>query len=338
MNYENFILKNAQHVQSVEASLRTLSYFLPGRFDNSEILSEALYSGTKLVGLYHDSILEVEAQKQQPKGASAFNRYNKGLLRKARIICWVLTVIRSFETTAEMISSRVSKIFQEKFVLMIEIVKAALRLALFKISGNRMIMHSVLPERDYDLAKLEPGVEAGSWKAARTKKEHLSVDALTKDNADFNPAMQYLLSKAMIEPSLDPLDLLPRLSGFKEITEYVYIFRPLIYVLCIRKWGAQSFKPWVISILLELFSFTSRFDFETRHWSKDLTQLEKSEMKHRVFLLRYYLLRNPIYEIFSKPKIQGIIDWTITKPLLSIIGSVLNDYTPLWENYHFYTS
>lgn len=76
-----------------------------------------------MVGLYHDSILEVEAQKQQPKGASPFNRYNKGLLKKARVICWVLAVVRSFETTAEMVSSRISKAFQEKFVLVIEIIK-----------------------------------------------------------------------------------------------------------------------------------------------------------------------------------------------------------------------
>ncbi|CAJ0883995.1 22267_t:CDS:2 [Entrophospora sp. SA101] len=39
--YENFILANASQISSIESSLRTLTYVLPGRFADAEFASEA---------------------------------------------------------------------------------------------------------------------------------------------------------------------------------------------------------------------------------------------------------------------------------------------------------
>jgi predicted butyrate kinase (DUF1464 family) len=39
-NYKSLIRSKAQEIQSIESSLRSLSYILPGRFKDSEFVSE----------------------------------------------------------------------------------------------------------------------------------------------------------------------------------------------------------------------------------------------------------------------------------------------------------
>ncbi|MEQ2178881.1 hypothetical protein GOODEAATRI_018828, partial [Goodea atripinnis] len=68
----------------------------------------------------------------------------------------------------------------------------------------------------------------------------------------------------------------------------------LMTVLCLGLCGKQSWKPWLVSVALELSSFAVLSDakFENR-W-------EKAEMKRRSFLLSYYLLRSPFYDKYSE--------------------------------------
>ncbi|KAL9940949.1 hypothetical protein V8E36_000437 [Tilletia maclaganii] len=56
-SYERFLLANGSQITAVESSLRSLTYFLPGRFKDAELAGEAIYSALNLLGMYHDSIL-----------------------------------------------------------------------------------------------------------------------------------------------------------------------------------------------------------------------------------------------------------------------------------------
>lgn len=97
-----------------------------------------------------------------------------------------------------------------------------------------MISKLPLPERDFDPTKLEPNSGTEShWKAKRSGKEYLPIEALLEENQGHEKAMQFMLSKAMIEPSSDPLDLLSRLDGLRLMGEYLFIARPLIYCICL---------------------------------------------------------------------------------------------------------
>ena len=105
---------------------------------------------------------------------------------------------------------------------------------MFKVSGNRMVQRFPLPERDFDLNKLQDAntsPDDGYWNANRSKREHMSVNALMgpKENPSFDKAMQYMLSKALLDPATTPLDLASPISGFGLVGEYLFISRPLIY-------------------------------------------------------------------------------------------------------------
>jgi hypothetical protein len=188
-----------------------------------------------MIGIYHDSILEKEASRQQPQATTLFNRYSKSLLKRNslyRKLAFLLLSIRAFEVVAEMFAlKKFGKKAKDRIVLTIEIAKLILRMLMMRTSGNKMILHSELPERTFDLAKLKPHEpdSAQNWKGKRTDKEFFPVDCFTQVDGGFDKSMDYLLSKAMIEPSGNATDLVHRLNGVREFGEYLYLFRPLLY-------------------------------------------------------------------------------------------------------------
>lgn len=83
--YESFLLSNASQITAVESSLRSITYFLPGRFPDSELAGEAVYSALNLLGLYHDSILvRLLSPRSMPRSigsSSSSNRTQSNLSR-----------------------------------------------------------------------------------------------------------------------------------------------------------------------------------------------------------------------------------------------------------------
>ncbi|RUP22752.1 peroxisome membrane protein, partial [Jimgerdemannia flammicorona] len=141
---------------------------------------------------------------------------------------------------------------------------------------------------------------------------------------------EFLLSKVITPDHLKkPADLVRVLKGLGRVGEYLFIIRPLIYglslfslspshsasldhlsshppvahtVLAIARYGRRSWYPWLLSLSMELASrgatrhhFSSPYDsFRTT-----MSQLEKEEASRRVWLLLFYILREPFYERFT---------------------------------------
>jgi hypothetical protein len=101
------------------------------------------------------------------------------------------------------------------------------------ISGKKMLLHSEVPERSFDLARLQPHDpdSAQIWKGKRSGKEFLPVDSLLQEEGGFEKSMEYLLSRALTEPSADPTELTSKLQGIREFGEYLYLARPLLYCI-----------------------------------------------------------------------------------------------------------
>jgi peroxin-16 len=71
-------------------------------------------------------------------------------------------------------------------------------------------------------------------------------------------------------------------------------------VMAFHRYGRSSFKPWLISLVMELASFSTTVDFNTKGFKSELTILDKQEMKSRFWLLVYYLLKPPMYDSYTK--------------------------------------
>lgn len=127
--YESFLLNNGSTISTVESSLRSLTWFLPGRFKDAELASEACsccllqYLGRSrfndmscavsaflnLTSLYHDTLLN-RIMHSDPKfkpliPPSTHSRYTRSWAEKSSIYKWaarVLEVIRFTELVVEM--------------------------------------------------------------------------------------------------------------------------------------------------------------------------------------------------------------------------------------------
>lgn len=125
--YQEFIKANGPAVASLESGLRSISYLLPGRFKDSEVASEGIFACVRLLGYYHDAILDKEAMRQNPKAPSSYNRYTKAILKRYpfyKKLAIVLVWIQSFESVAEMLASKkYGKKIQDRVVWMVELAK-----------------------------------------------------------------------------------------------------------------------------------------------------------------------------------------------------------------------
>uniref|UniRef100_A0A4W6CIQ6 Peroxisomal membrane protein PEX16 n=1 Tax=Lates calcarifer TaxID=8187 RepID=A0A4W6CIQ6_LATCA len=124
----------------------------------------------------------------------------------------------------------------------------------------------------------------------------------------------------------------PTPLGLQEtIAESVYIGRPLVHLLCLGLCGKQSWKPWLVSGVLELSSFAVLND------TKFQNRWERAEMRRRTFLLLYYLLRSPFYDKYSEEKILFLLRLLADHvPGIGLIARPLMDYLPTWQRIYFY--
>ncbi|KAF9575839.1 Peroxisomal membrane protein pex16, partial [Lunasporangiospora selenospora] len=354
-------------VSSIESTLRSLTYILPGRFDDADLASEALFSVLNLLGIYHDTILQRHVASIPPSHRptpSPLNRYTRGWQETSPLykrIALLLTIIQYTEVLIEMgVQKKWGQKYKWRIITALEAIKAAGRLGLMQLTNKRMIMHPIHTERDVDpstladLAEVELSVQQSHWKGTRTGNTRLQLSAVQKSangksmgkSADVT---EFLLSK-VLTPDLvrKPRDLVGALKGMGAMGEYLFILRPLIYVMAMRRYGQKSWYPWLLSLSIEVASRSCLKQF-LRDRSHALagrpgsgvvgssgTPLEKDEMKRRLWLLLYYVLRSPFYDQFTKERLHNFCESASKKPLISLVGGIVRDYQPLWESVYFY--
>ncbi|RKP07485.1 peroxisome membrane protein, partial [Thamnocephalis sphaerospora] len=367
--YEEFLLKNASQISSIESTLRTLTYILPGRFHDAELASESLFAGLKLLGLYHDALIvralatrrhrvidsspATDISERPPADPLVqHNRYTRalwstdGLTRRAAI---ALTVVKATEVTAEMlVRRRLGEEARWRLVLAIESIKALLRVLLLHQGGHRTLVTPPHPLRAVDPAAVEDAAqEAGVHPGYHRSNGHQSMPPTTTpiwtgrrcgkevpQLATDDEVTDFLLGKVLRpEDVLGPLQLVRVQHGVHLLGEWITILRPVIYVVALRRFGLGAWRPWLLSLALELLARAA--STAQRDGRSASTELEKSELSRRRRLLFLYLLRSPFYYTYTKGRLDGIRRWLSSKPLLSLIGGILGDYQPLWESIYF---
>ncbi|RXM28869.1 Peroxisomal membrane protein PEX16 [Acipenser ruthenus] len=124
----------------------------------------------------------------------------------------------------------------------------------------------------------------------------------------------------------------PTHLGLQEtIAESLFIARPLVHLLGLGVCGSRSWKPWIISGILDITNLSLMRD------TKRLNRRERAEMRRRAFLLLYYLLRSPFYDRYSQTRIMFLLrllaDYV---PGVGLVARPLLDYLPVWQKVYFY--
>lgn len=114
------------------------------------------------------------------------------------------------------------------------------------------------------------------------------------------------------------------------LDDVLYILRPFIYVYCVMKLGKKSYTPIKVALVLDILSIvvsTIRLNRSSNTVDKKqrLRSVEKKEIMRRIWeTLLKYLVRDPIFDTYTKVFLERIfVALRITK-LLPILMSIVN--------------
>ncbi|PVU92668.1 hypothetical protein BB561_003683 [Smittium simulii] len=313
--YESFLIKNAPAINSIENGLKTLTFILPGRFEEAEIASETIYSILNFLGLYHDYILS-KAAKNNQLFDTAGQLINVPTSEKLKYFKYFSKNHKVYHSLAILLTST---LFVEKLVEMIVEKKLGIKKkwqAITLLEVVKMVTGSVIPDRLMDPSILaNPPIDyvetinSGTWKGKRSNIEYQDIQFIY-NSPDKSSSIKTFLESKVKKPDdvASAHDMIRPFSSFGSVGEIAFIIRPLIYVLLIKKLGRKSWTPWAISLIVELTSqklvsldylanaVSSENGFKNIFsWNRPLENEEKSR-RSSLFLL--YLLRSPMFDRF----------------------------------------
>ncbi|CAO3599717.1 unnamed protein product [Absidia cylindrospora] len=329
--YEDFLIKHAAQITTFESSLRSLTYLLPGRFHDAEFASQAVYAGLNLDSAFNKYLLFWKQRSKWNKTASD-----------------LLSILAYTQVLIEMgVRKKWGKLAQWQIIAFLEAIKVLLRLGLLQTTQNRMTLSPTHLQREVDPATLETRPEnarTGTYQGERSGHEWTRMkDSFALDRRDTSDDIDaFLMSKVLTPEKLrQPPQMTHVLSSLGRLGEILYLLRPFIYVLCILKYGQRSWKPWTISVIVELGSqlaLRKAFDGLSEDGHDNRMPLEKQEMSRRTQLIWFNLVRGAFYSRITRPTLEHYCNRLESKPLLNMAAGVLRDYLPLWESFYFYTS
>ncbi|KAG6336662.1 hypothetical protein ID866_2409 [Astraeus odoratus] len=348
--YEDFLVKNVSTITSVESTLRSITWFLPGRFKDAELASEALSALLNVTNLYHDTLLAKIIQND-PKWKPILplplhTRYTRAWCNKDNIYKWVARALELIRFTQLLIEMGMRRKLSDKNrwrgIVFIEAVKIT----------RRPLVSPPIPERDLDPASLPPSSIHSSPTLAPTpppssppatpdhlKNNHVPLEPnslmLTPPPPDRSDTSveDYLLPKALTTSSVRPsLQLIHPFTSIKDwIAEVVYIIRPLIYVTVLRT-NTHRDRALVTAFTLDLLSRS------LRRAPSSSPSVEHDEYAARDRDLAWYLLRGSVWDLYTRPRLESLVEKTAQVPLLGLIGAVVKDWVPLIDEYYYYTA
>jgi peroxin-16 len=286
LGYAAWVRRHAAFVGSLEESARSLTLLLPDRFGNAEVMSESIYTFINLVGLYHSRIL----RKPNPHSTYSYYFVKEGRKwgQRANV---VLEALGNVQVLLEMASLKFSKDkeLRWKLILGFEVAKSISRSIICYVNKEPLRIASN-EEVNRDFLQVSSEVDANA-----EKKHDYSdlVELYRSSGRDKSRHGSFSVVNKPEEKDEEQINEGHFKSFLSFIGELVHIYRPVSYVFCILKFGYSSWKSFLVSLALDLFSIMCKA-------RNHLSMTDVQETKRRLVKLLYYLLRPPFFELFTK--------------------------------------
>ncbi|XP_062224249.1 peroxisome biogenesis protein 16-like [Phragmites australis] len=370
--YKLWVRKNRDLVRSLESLANGLTWILPERFANSEIAPEAVYALLGVVSSVNQHIIDTPTEVHSL--ASKEQAIPWGL-----VVSVLKDVEAVVEVAAQHFVGDDRK---WGFLAVTEGVKAGVRLAAFRQSGYKMLLQGgevaneeevTVPEDNYGVNgngvpviypmnghsqnghKSAPNGLDGKYGFVSKSLEGRAVAALNKfgQNAKMMSDPMWMRLQPTPEPPVmvleKPKPTLASIWSAKGVSgrlfflgEVVHIFRPLVYVLLIRKFGIRSWTPWLVSLAVELTSLGIHSHVtDLNHRGGKVLQLssaERDELKRRKMMWALYVMRDPFFANYTKRHLQKAEKMLNPVPLIGFLTGKLMELLEGVQTRYTYTS
>uniref|UniRef100_A0A0D9YLJ4 Peroxisomal membrane protein PEX16 n=1 Tax=Oryza glumipatula TaxID=40148 RepID=A0A0D9YLJ4_9ORYZ len=358
--YKLWVRKNRDLVRSLESLANGLTWILPERFANSEIAPEAVYAFLGIVSSVNQHIIETPTDGQTLASKEQSIPWSL-----------VVSVLKDIEAVVEVAAQHfVGDDRKWSFLAVTEAVKAGVRLAAFRESGYKMLLQGgeVANEEEINILDENFGAKSNGvpviypmnghfqnghgvasngldGKAGFVSKslEGRAVAALNKFGQNAKMTSDPMWMKKALPPPDPPAMVVekPTLASIwsaKGISgrlfllgEVVHIFRPLLYVLLIKKFGIKSWTPWLVSLAVEITSL----GIHSR--ATDLHQ-RGGKLKRRKMMWALYVMRDPFFTRYTKRHLQKAEKVLDPVPLIGFLTGKLVELVEGAQTRYTYTS
>lgn len=352
--YSSFVKANASQVSQIESALRSLTYMIPGRFHDTPLSSESLHTFLSLLTAYHTHLLP------SPSPLSPSARYQRFCGLESRIYARCKGLLRTIQYTqllCEMFVTRSGEKVRWRVVVILEVVKAILRLCMGRVSGGRAVIGTGVSddrqERRVDNdAEGTPdvgwdGIGNGpvetEWKMPRTG---MRLPQLPSHSGLNGESITDFLGKRVI--SADEIKsarrLVRKITNVQgQVAEFMWILRPVLYAIALQRCqgNKRDWRPWALGLAMEVASRQlAKKDVKEGVVGgvRGLSGVEREELKSRGWQMAWWGMRGAFYENITRTWIQGFAGRLKGKPLLDMVGVIVEDYDYLWDEYYFPTA
>lgn len=375
--YKAWAAAHSDLLFAIENGLSCVTWVLPDRFAESELSLELVHTALNLLATFHDSIA-----RQSAAGQAEALGPDLALLLGALEQVTVLVELGAISAEHRgRIGSRYT------VIALVEALKALVRLAVLRASGDRLLLHGghgnrAGPWQDTPSGSNTSTAALHAFSKFRTQRRAAggapgSLGEKGKQlQASAEPPLWWDLPSpqalAAHPPSARDAALQALEAQFAAhqafaarlvVTgEVLHILRPVVHALALRRWGTQTWRPWLLALTLDLAS--RRLSVEgaraSRRWAlggamdpaargSSLALLfvlqatrwssaEKDELFRRRLQLAYYLLRDPLFTRHVGPALarwQAAVGWV---PLLGGLSSKAVEILSGFQQYFAYTS
>jgi peroxin-16 len=360
-DYISWIKNNPSRASDIETTVKVLSYLCHGRLKSTtgsvSIIPELLYSASNLLAFWHDSLLRAEAEKLTRARANSFtipptqngfgpststathaqpqhqqnnnNVKDNSYLHLREIqtqrIKTCLTILEYFDVFLEVSAKKLwGDVGRWIIILIVQAVKTSLRAAL--------LFH-------YKVGLIEsPALQP--YERRKTGSDSLGVPApnmvfILKHSGRVVRkihASPPLASRNWKLPTVPTLNSIPNdLPPLRLLAEVIHILRPLAHLVGLGIWGTRSWKPWVVSLAMDVSSL------QLHGTPIRMRPTERIELTRRTYALLYYLIRSPFYDRFTKRRMLASLLYLAQRlPIAGHVCKMLADAIPEWQQTYSY--
>ena len=282
-----------------------------------------------------------------------------------------IALSQSVELLLEMVAARfLSDRARLRLVALLETLKFIMRMVMLRLNGGRMLTGTPVPESSrsgHTGETRDSAAPSGEWRGRRSGVLPAPLAAPlscgSEATASAEPGLQDLLGQladapqpaategesaasksqkvvtAFVEahgalPLGGAANVLTPLRGERLASEVLFHARPVVAaVAALYCGGGRAWTPWMLALAVDVAA--QRL---VKGQEGTMTPAEKAETNRRKLLMLYYLLRNPLFAEFILPGLRPFADRLKKWPVISILGSSLEDYIDMCADYWFYTA